>query len=90
MKNRWFPPIAVLAVVIALSLIVLELGVRVIEPENVLREHFERSDPEFHHRFIAGKSGLHKSLEFNARYTINSMGCGNVRYRGKSRRAPSA
>jgi hypothetical protein len=66
-------------------LIVLEVVVRFVEPKNVLREHFERPDPVYHHRFVPNARGFYKSLEFNASYSINAIG---LRDREISRKKP--
>lgn len=85
MKSRWIPPLLVLSITSLLCLLILEAGVRIVEPKNVLRERFERADPVFHHRFIPNASGFWKSLEFNASYSINSIG---LRDREISRNKP--
>ncbi len=74
MKREWVPPLLILSITSLLCLLVLEVAVRIIEPKNVLREDFEQPDPVFHHRFVPGASGFHKSLEFYAGYSINAVG----------------
>lgn len=74
MKSRWIPPLLVLSITSLLCLLVLEAVVRIVEPKKVLREHFERPDPVFHHRFVPNASGRYKQLEFNVSYSINAIG----------------
>src|SRR2546423_2523850 len=74
MKNKLLPPLIVTCVTIIAALLTLEAGVRIIEPKNILREHFEQTHPVFHHRFIPNSSGYHKASEFNVQYNINSVG----------------
>ncbi len=85
MKRRWIPNLLLLSITSLLCLLALEAAVRVVEPKNVLREHFERPDPVFHHRFVPNASGWYKQLEFNVHYSINAIG---LRDREISRNKP--
>ena len=74
MTTKWIPPLLILSASSLICLLILEFGIRLIEPRDVLRERFERNDPVFHHRFIPNASGYWKTQEFNPRYAINSFG----------------
>lgn len=74
MKSKLIGIATVACITVAAGLLTLEVGARIIEPKNVLREHFEQAHPVFHHRFIPNSSGYHKAPEFNVHYNINSLG----------------
>ena len=57
-----------------LGLLVLELGVRVVEPEKADVTRFLMPDPVLHHRFIPGTRGRQRSSEFDVTYAINALG----------------
>jgi lysophospholipase L1-like esterase len=70
---------------VLVALLLTEAAVRLVEPREVLREHFQTPDPVLHHRFVPGARGFHKTAEFTASYAINSLG---LRDREVSRAKP--
>ena len=74
MKSDTSKRILLLTVVSLLGILVLEGVVRLIEPREVLRAFFMTPDPVLHHKFIPNGTGRHKTLEFDVRYAINSLG----------------
>jgi hypothetical protein len=57
-----------------LGLLVLEVAVRVLEPEEAVRSRFIAPDLVLHHRFVPGARGRHRTNEFDVSYAINSLG----------------
>lgn len=70
--------IVLLVASLLLSVGAIEVGVRLIEPREVLREYFEMSDPVLNHRFVPNARGRQKTLEFDAAYTMNALGLRDV------------
>lgn len=86
MKHGWIANLSVLSITSLLCLLALEAAVRFVEPKDILREHFERPDPVFNHRFVPSARGWYKQLEFNVHYSINAIG---LREREISRNKPA-
>jgi len=56
------------------ALLLAEGVVRIIEPREVMRYFFMRSDPVLDHSFIPGAVGHYKTTEFDVEYRINALG----------------
>jgi hypothetical protein len=56
------------------ALLLAEGAVRLMEPREVMRYFFMRSDPVLDHSFIPNSSGHYKTTEFDVEYRINSLG----------------
>ena len=74
MKSSWRRRLLGIAFGCFLSFLILEAGVRCIEPKRVLRSYFETPDRVLHHKFIPGAQGHYRSLEYSTSYDINSLG----------------
>jgi lysophospholipase L1-like esterase len=85
MRNKLPSSLIVAGITVLVALVTFEVGVRIVEPKKILREHFEGAHPIYHHRFIPNSTGHYKQKEFNVHYSINSLG---LRERELPRRKP--
>lgn len=74
MKSKLAKRLASVAVGLFVSLLMLEVLVRFIEPRKILRSDFQTPDDVLHHKFIPGAHAHYRSMEFMTAYDINSLG----------------
>jgi len=72
-----------MAIGVIVGLLLVEITLRFITPREVMRYFFMSPDSIVHHRFTPNASGRYQSVEFDTRYSINSLGLRDKEYSAK-------